>query len=782
MDKRLSQAILASVYLPLLLFSDPGLSQTRWFKYTGNPTLDVGLKGTWDEQFIHINRVIKHDSMYQMWYSGGWTYVRTGYATSRDGITWEKYGRNPVLDVTPGGWDSKVAHRGYVIFTGSGYKMWYNGDSLSTYHIGYASSPDGIHWTKFPRPVLSPGPPGSWDGDHVGWCSIIGSDTSGTFQMWYGAQPGWKIGYATGSSETTWTKYGDPVLWDDKVIYQPRVLLTGDRYEIWYAVGWQPASLAYAVSNDGVHWSKSPENPVLLPGPPTTWDDEGIVIGDVRRERDLYRMWYNGNNGSVWRGGYAISPVGITVDIKPSSEYLVPRKGVVRFRLRANDPEGLSFYASIKTPGLFTENPQGGIGLTALREVARLELLDDGQHDDSLAHDGIFGNTWVPRDENLHFADLELRLRGSENQTYEMQRATVFTTIGPVKIDSVIFLGDKSAHPGDTVEVRLLLRNDGASTPARSIKASLSSTDASIMGIVESSPMYGSILPGKCAGTVGNYRVIINPYSLIESRATIHALISSWGIPLWHDSFTIRIVPPWWRSIWAYVIYALLLVSVVSGAFRYVGVRKFRRKVEQLELVQHERARISQDMHDELGGTLTEISILSELARKRPQEAADYLQQMSDRAAKAIDSMGGIIWAMNPKNDSLDNLIGHIRRDVTKSLGLTNIHCTFTAPDSIPPDPISSETRRNIFLVTKEAIHNAVKHSGAACVSVTVGVTLHGMEIVVADDGKGFDMTAGNSEGNGLRNMRKRMTDIGGNLRIESQPDRGTRVELHMRL
>jgi signal transduction histidine kinase len=776
------------LFLLLLLIPADAGAQTVWFKFKGNPVLDVGPNAAWEEKFLHITRVIHRDSLYMMWYSGGFSVTRTGYASSRDGISWKKYPHNPVLDVTPGGWDSKAAHRGYILASGSSYKMWYNGDSLGKFYIGYATSKDGIHWRKHSRPVFSPGGPGSWDREHVGWATVLGPDVSGEFKMWYGGQPGWQIGYATAKDETTWIRNPEPVFWSDRIVYQARVLATVSHYEMWYSEGAQPAPLGYASSADGLHWVRGKGFPALALGPSGTWDDDGLTTGDVMMEGDLYRMWYNGTDGAVWRGGYAISPRGTTAEVSASNSYVTPGKEPVRVRLSVKDASHLSCSAQFVTPGPFSGNPLSAIGTIALREACRLELFDDGRHDDSLAHDGLFANNWIPEGESIYFVNLDLKLNNQRESAYVDEREAMFTTIGPVRLDSVGFLTSRPVHPGDTVRVRLSLRNEGRSTSARSVRATLSSDDPSIAEILETSTVYGEIPPGEEVATPGYYRIVVNPFSPMISEPTINLAISSWGITFWRDSFTIRITPPWWKTTWAYLTYVVLMIGLGVGTVRYFERQRLKRLIASLErerAIERERSRISQDMHDEVGAQLTEIGILSELAKVdlgNPEAANSHIQKIADTSREAIANIGEIIWAINPKNDSLDDLVAYTREFVSRFMSASGITFVFHAPETYPATLLTANVRRNMYLAVKEAVHNVVKHSGAGGARVDVSVVQDSVTIRIVDNGRGFDASQRTSFGNGLGNMEKRMNTIGGTFLLESAPGRGTTVTLTRKL
>jgi signal transduction histidine kinase len=198
-------------------------------------------------------------------------------------------------------------------------------------------------------------------------------------------------------------------------------------------------------------------------------------------------------------------------------------------------------------------------------------------------------------------------------------------------------------------------------------------------------------------------------------------------------------------------------------------------------MLERERARISQDMHDDVGASLTRISILSDLARRKDDvtgETKQWLGQISDTSRSVMEEMSQIIWALNPKNNTLEGLVAYLRRFVNEYLEPTTINCSFDLPEPSPVRALSVEVRRNIYLVVREALHNVVKHSGATEVLISMKVNEHGFRITVKDDGNGFDPDKMEFPGNGLVNMRKRMKDIGGKLLIRSKTEEGTEILL----
>ena len=303
----------------LMLWANVGMAQTEWEKYPGNPVLDLGESGTWDGNYIETPTVVFNGTNYQMWYAGydHDSYARIGYATSTDGIAWEKHPGNPVLDMGESGtWDDAGVTRPTVLFDGTKYRMWYSGGDGSYARIGYATSADGIVWEKYPgNPVLDVGASGTWDSTYVQCPTVLFDGTM--YRMWYvGLGPSlYKIGYATSADGIVWEKYpGNPVLdvgasgtWDDTYVWKSTVLFDGTEYQMWYT-GYDGSygRIGYATSADGIAWEKHPDNPVLDIGATGTWDSSNVFSPTVL-DNTKYQMWYTGNDGSPSRIGYATS-------------------------------------------------------------------------------------------------------------------------------------------------------------------------------------------------------------------------------------------------------------------------------------------------------------------------------------------------------------------------------------------------------------------------------------------------------------------------------------------
>ncbi|MCL4560117.1 MAG: hypothetical protein M1281_05840 [Chloroflexi bacterium] len=266
------------------------------FDYFAVGPLSPKLVGNWDEVAVLKPSVIKDASGYKMWFDGmdldGNSQV--GLAQSKDGKTWMKYPGNPILDGEPGQWDAYGEHAPFVMKEGNQYKMWYEGSDGSVRQLGYATSPDGIHWTKYAgNPVLRAGPEG-FDQEVAGHGTVLYED--GLYKLWYHAigDQGIIIAYATSPDGITWTKEGSVLLgrpgeWDE-MLWGPSVLNVGGTYLMWYTAAGPvyPPSIGLAESTDGANWTRVSEEPVLMaPNGSDSIGDPTVIF-----DGGLFKMWY----------------------------------------------------------------------------------------------------------------------------------------------------------------------------------------------------------------------------------------------------------------------------------------------------------------------------------------------------------------------------------------------------------------------------------------------------------------------------------------------------------
>ncbi len=221
----------------------------QWRKSEANPVLVRGPIGSDDENMITAPGVLYDGEQSLMWYSavdfrGDWS---IHLATSVDGVHWRKHEANPLLEETHDErWDAVYLAEPHVIYDGSQFRMWYNGASATTETLlGYATSPDGVHWTRYEEnhPVLDAGPDGAWDDFAVARASVLYDGEQ--FKMWYEGHDGraWRIGYATSENSVKWHKSAhNPILnlgaegaWDSVIVSEPNVLFDGATYRLWHS-------------------------------------------------------------------------------------------------------------------------------------------------------------------------------------------------------------------------------------------------------------------------------------------------------------------------------------------------------------------------------------------------------------------------------------------------------------------------------------------------------------------------------------------------------------------
>ena len=204
----------------------------------------------------------------------------------------------------------------------------------------------------------------------------------------------------------------------------------------------------------------------------------------------------------------------------------------------------------------------------------------------------------------------------------------------------------------------------------------------------------------------------------------------------------------------------------------------FETKIAVLNAQQEERNRISADMHDDLGAGVTAIRLLSELAKARLGDGAvPEIEKISSSANELLNNMNAIIWTMNGNNDSFQSMVAYIRSYAIEYFENTGIKCTIDIPSRLPDFPVQGEIRRNIFLVVKEALNNILKHAKATEVLLVLKKDTDGLSFYIHDNGTGIDLNNLRRFGNGLKNMRERMSKSGIDLSIQNS--NGTIVILH---
>jgi signal transduction histidine kinase len=246
------------------------------------------------------------------------------------------------------------------------------------------------------------------------------------------------------------------------------------------------------------------------------------------------------------------------------------------------------------------------------------------------------------------------------------------------------------------------------------------------------------------------------------------------GSPIWKMRLTVE--PPFWMT-WPF---RLLMITVgivlLYGLIRgYISRRldRQRQEFERQQLIEKERSRISAELHDDIGGGLTAIRLMSEMVKESDSEPSlkTIHGKISNAANDIVQKMNEIVWALNINHDDLPSLVAYTRQFAVSYLDDMGLKSTFGVPDRIPAMRVSGVNRRNIFLLVKESINNIVKHAGATEVKVDIALDRN-LRIVVSDNGRGLPKVP--RQGNGLSNMRKRVDSMEGTMDIVSNG--GTKI------
>jgi signal transduction histidine kinase/ligand-binding sensor domain-containing protein len=250
----------------------------------------------------------------------------------------------------------------------------------------------------------------------------------------------------------------------------------------------------------------------------------------------------------------------------------------------------------------------------------------------------------------------------------------------------------------------------------------------------------------------------------------------------------LRVEPHLWERKSFQLPMLFVLLGGVAFSVRRVTQRRLHRKLETLRqqhAVERERSRIAQDLHDDLGAGLTEISMKGDLATNPllpAHESQQYTRDMSQCAREMVQRMDEIVWAVNPQNDSIDSLSVYACQYAQRLLVPLGIDCRLDVQPGLPGISLNAEQRYNFFLAFKETVNNVARHSGAKELHFTVQIESGRLCFLLEDNGRGFEPGAAASGADGLCNIRARIARMGGDCEIFSQPGKGTRVSLRVPL
>jgi ligand-binding sensor domain-containing protein/signal transduction histidine kinase len=240
-------------------------------------------------------------------------------------------------------------------------------------------------------------------------------------------------------------------------------------------------------------------------------------------------------------------------------------------------------------------------------------------------------------------------------------------------------------------------------------------------------------------------------------------------------SFSFTILPPFWQRGWF-----VALIALLTGLMAYAVYRYRLARLLELERV---RTRIAADLHDDIGSSLSQIAVLSEVLRKQlgapAAPVAKNLSLINRVSQEALDSMSDIVWAINPQQDHLSDLVRRMRHVASEMLPGRAIEFSFTAPTAEHDLKLGADIRRQVFLMFKEATNNIVRHSECRRAEIELKIEGGWLALTVTDDGKGFDPRR-TSEGNGLANLRRRARALGGETQVSSGKGKGTTVAIRI--
>ncbi len=353
-----------------------------------------------------------------------------------------------------------------------------------------------------------------------------------------------------------------------------------------------------------------------------------------------------------------------------------------------------------------------------------------------------------------------------------------FDTAKPQVVITDIIAGDSILIPhsvvGNTVELSYKKNSitinvavaDYTNPDANHVRYKLLDWDKSWNDSKTGEIRYASLLPG-------DYTLYIHGVSSNQQLSAPYVIKVRVNAPFWQQV--------WFR--WAMALSVMIVIALLTYLWYRRKVNSALEALEREKMLAAERSRISRDLHDDIGGAITKITLLSELIPLQNDGRDKMLEDVkaiSSTAREVSQSMSEIVWALHTQHDTLEGLLSYLREQVREFLERINIRYELHFPAEPGMIHLSGEQRRNILLVIKEALNNVVKHSDANLVRLSCTHDASEITFVVTDDGKGFDITKMEEQGNGLRNMRKRMESMGGKMVILQ--GKGTSVVFSMPL
>ena len=318
--------------------------------------------------------------------------------------------------------------------------------------------------------------------------------------------------------------------------------------------------------------------------------------------------------------------------------------------------------------------------------------------------------------------------------------------------------------------------------------------------------------------TIDFNAVVTNRHQMVRYQYMLEGYDSDWGSPtenssatfgniheghytfkvkarspdgIWSEpvSYAFTVLPPLHRTWWAYSLYGMMFLGLIISGHRYQKKRTIiieRKKAEQKQVLLNERLRISRDLHDEVGATLSGISMYSHLAKEqiKSEHQSDLLNSLSimqESSGEMVNKLNDIVWLLNPDQAQLHQLIEKLEAYARQMADINAIQVTVDITEKVSEIELPIEVRKNVYLIFKEAINNTIKYSRATTLDLAVRDLDHTLEITLHDNGIGFDPGT-IKKGNGLDNMYKRAEEISALINLYASPGNGTRLSLTYKL
>jgi ligand-binding sensor domain-containing protein/two-component sensor histidine kinase len=246
---------------------------------------------------------------------------------------------------------------------------------------------------------------------------------------------------------------------------------------------------------------------------------------------------------------------------------------------------------------------------------------------------------------------------------------------------------------------------------------------------------------------------------------------------IWNEdgiTLSIHIATPWWRTWW---FYTLCIIAATTAIYVLYRIR-----INRIIAEQKLRNKIARDLHDDIGSTLSGIKLFSSMAQTKLEQensgALDIVERIGERSEKMIEAMSDIVWSINPANDPMEKMMVRMKQYAAEMMEPKNISYSFLANERLTKAKIDQVIKKEIYLIFKEIINNAVKHSRCSRVDIELYLSAKSFEMNVSDNGTGIDLSGLDGRGNGLNNFKHRAKEIGGEITINSNQETGTTIRL----